>query len=115
MTQPAREPKVVKGTPTVAAIYRHPVKSLRGEVVTAPMVTADGLDGDRVWGIQDMATGRILTARREPTLLLAAAMLHDGCAVIELPNGEVHRPRASDRCGAVELARPLGSARRCHR
>ena len=88
MTQPAREPKVVKGTPTVAAIYRHPVKSLRGEVVTAAMVTADGLDGDRAWGIQDVETGRILTARREPTLLLAAAMLHDGCAVIELPNGE---------------------------
>ena len=80
---------MVNESATVAAIHRHPVKSLRGEAVTEALVTADGLDGDRVWGIQDLQTGRILTGRREPSLLLASATLQDdGAPAIELPGGE---------------------------
>jgi uncharacterized protein YcbX len=73
----------------VASIHRHPVKSLRGEAVSTAIITADGLEGDRAWGIQDLETGRILTARRAPSLLLAAATLQeDGSPAIDLPNGE---------------------------
>jgi uncharacterized protein len=79
----------VKETARVSAIHRHPVKSLRGEAVSVAVVTADGVEGDREWGIQDVDTGRILTARREPSLLLAAATLQDdGLPLIELPTGE---------------------------
>jgi uncharacterized protein YcbX len=65
------------------------VKSLGGEAVTVADIAANGVDGDRAWGIQDTATGRILTGRREPSLLLGAATLReDGSPMIELPTGE---------------------------
>ena len=74
--------------PQLAAIWRYPVKSLQGEPLTTATVEGDGLLGDRRWGIRDEATGRILTARREPPLLLASATVDpDGEPVITLPDG----------------------------
>jgi uncharacterized protein YcbX len=74
----------------VTGIWRHPVKSLRGERLEEAEVTPDGVPGDRGWGVRDVETGRILTARREPRLLLASARLgaHGG-PVITLPDGAV--------------------------
>ena len=72
----------------LSAIWRYPVKSLQGEQLSSATVEADGLLGDRQWGIRDDATGRILTGRREPQLLLAAATLtDDGEPAITLPDG----------------------------
>lgn len=71
----------------VEELWRYPVKSLRGERLTRAELVADGLDGDRGWGIRSSATGRILTARRAPALLMAAAALVDGVPVITLPDG----------------------------
>ncbi len=74
----------------VSEIWRHPVKSLQGESLATATLEADGLHGDRCWGIRDEATGRILTGRREPELLLASASLGDnGQPVITLPSGEL--------------------------
>jgi uncharacterized protein YcbX len=71
------------------AIWRYPVKSLQGEELTSAAIETDGLAGDRGWGIRDDATGRILTARREPQLLLAAATLGPSDEpVITLPDGQ---------------------------
>jgi len=56
-------------------IWRYPVKSFQGEQLTRAVVDADGIRGDRRWGVRDEASGRILTARREPQLLLASASL----------------------------------------
>jgi uncharacterized protein len=70
------------------AIWRHPVKSLQGESPTEAVVEADGLRGDRCWGIRDEASGKILTGRREPRLLLGAASLgEDGDVDVRLPTG----------------------------
>jgi uncharacterized protein YcbX len=76
----------------VAALWRHPVKSLQGEPLAEAVIDGDGLRGDRGWGIRDGATGRILTGRREPRLLEAAASLDaDGQPTIRLPDGgELH-------------------------
>ena len=53
-------------------------------------MTPEGVVGDRCWGVRDGATGRILTARREPRLLLASARLGAyGGPVITLPDGTV--------------------------
>jgi uncharacterized protein len=72
----------------VAEIWRHPVKSLQGEPRRQADVDRDGLRGDRLWGIRDETTGRILTGRREPQLLGAAASLAgDGEPVVTLPDG----------------------------
>ncbi len=71
----------------VGSLWRYPVKSLGGESVVSAEVTADGLAGDRGWGLVDPATGMILTARREPQLLFASAQLIDEQAVVLLPDG----------------------------
>jgi len=49
-----------------------------------------GFEGDRGWGVVDVATGTVLTARRAPELLFASARLRDGGEVeIQLPDGQV--------------------------
>ena len=69
-------------------IMRYPVKSLQGEEVSGAELEPDGLRGDRRWGIRDEATGKVLTGRRAPQLLFAAATLSaDGSPVITLPDG----------------------------
>ncbi len=59
----------------IAELWRYPIKSLGGERLEASEVTELGLVGDRSWGIEDIATGNILTARREAALLLAEGRL----------------------------------------
>ncbi|HET7531319.1 MAG TPA: MOSC N-terminal beta barrel domain-containing protein [Mycobacteriales bacterium] len=69
-------------------IARYPVKSLQGERLAAGEIEPDGLRGDRRWGIRDETTGKVLTARRAPTLLFAsAALAPDGTPLITLPTG----------------------------
>jgi hypothetical protein len=76
--------------PRVVELWRYPVKSLQGERLAAVNVEADGLEGDRRWGIRDEATGRVLTGRREPRLLEAAAQLGEANEpLIVLPGGSV--------------------------
>jgi uncharacterized protein YcbX len=73
----------------IVGIWRYPVKSLQGEALDQAVVERDGLEGDRRWGIRDGRTGRILTARRRPELLHAAAAYAHGLLVITLPDGRV--------------------------
>lgn len=62
----------------VAGLWRYPVKSLGGEPLEASPVGDLGLPGDRAFGIVDVGSGKVLTARREPRLLFATASWHDG-------------------------------------
>ena len=76
-------------TMRLSAIWRYPVKSLQGEEMPAAVLETNGLRGDRCWGIRDETTGRILTGRREPQLLLASATLGDDDEpIIVLPSGD---------------------------
>src|SRR4051812_8534443 len=77
------------GTMEIVGIWRYPVKSLQGEALDAAVVEGDGLEGDRSWGVRDGHTGRILTARRRPELLHAAASYRDEQPVITLPDGRM--------------------------
>ena len=86
------------------------MKSLQGERLAAANVEVDGLDGDRRWGICDEDTGRVLTGRREPRLLEAAATLGDADEPrIVLPGGAVldGSGRATDAALSDWLARPV--------
>jgi uncharacterized protein YcbX len=75
---------------TVVDLWRYPVKSMQGERLAAAELTADGIVGDRAFGIVDDATDLVLTARREPRLLEAAAAYGpDGSVTITLPDGSV--------------------------
>ena len=72
----------------VIGLWRYPVKSLQGEPLTDAVVGERGIEGDRRWGIVDVATGLVLTARREPRLLHAWGRLTpDGGAEVVLPDG----------------------------
>src|SRR5581483_10641431 len=100
----------VSAIPWIAAIWRYPVKSFQGERVDDAVVEADGLRGDRRWGVRDEATGRILTGRREPRLLLAGATLAgDGERDIALPGGEHLRGAGpqTDKALSAWLGRPV--------
>ena len=85
----------------VAEIWRYPVKSMGGERLTTAVVGESGIEGDRQWGVVDAATGLVLTARREPRLLFAAARLEEGSPVIEAADG-------TRLGGDEELSRWLG-------
>jgi uncharacterized protein YcbX len=94
----------------VSALIRYPVKSLQGEPVDAAVLEADGMLGDRCWGIRDEATGRILTARRSPELLFGTAVLGaDGLSHITLPDGTAcHGPGpTTDAALSDWLGRPV--------
>ena len=79
------------GIVELVGLWRYPVKSLQGERLESAVVAQDGLVGDRQWGIRDQRTGRILTARRRPELLSAAATYDGDTPVVTLPDGRIVR------------------------
>ena len=72
----------------VEALYRYPVKSLQGERLERAEIGVLGIVGDRAWGVLDRTTGKVLSAKREGRLLMAAARL-DGepSPRVEVPGG----------------------------
>ena len=71
----------------VLELWRFPVKSIGGERLATAHVTEIGIAGDRGWGITDLSTGKVLTGRRAPELLMASARIDDTDVVITLPDG----------------------------
>ena len=89
----------------VVALWRYPVKSMQGERLPEVGVGPLGLDGDRGAGVLDLATGLVLTARRNPPLLDAAAHRRpDGQVEVVLPDG---RTACSDEDLSAWLGRPV--------
>jgi uncharacterized protein len=72
----------------VQELWRYPVKSLGGEALPGGDLDELGVRGDRAWGIRDLATGLILTARREPALLMASAAYTGERPLITADTGE---------------------------
>lgn len=64
------------GSSVLTAITRYPVKSCRGQELTAALVEPWGLAGDRRWMLIDQ-TGVALTARECPGLLLVVPQVTD--------------------------------------
>jgi uncharacterized protein len=52
----------------VAELWRYPVKSLRGELLTEALITAEGIEGDRLVHAR-RSSGRVFTARTHSKLL----------------------------------------------
>lgn len=69
---------------TVTNLFRYPVKSMQGLSETALDLTADGFADDRRWALIDVATGRLMSAKRWSALLMASA----DDQTITLPDGE---------------------------
>lgn len=74
----------------VLQIWRYPVKSMGGEQLRECDVTDVGLVGDRLWGVVDLETGKVLTAKRDGRLLFATArLICDNDVEVTLPDGQV--------------------------
>ena len=71
----------------VLELWRYPVKSMQGERLEEADVEKGGLAGDRVWGVRDVVSTRILSGRRDPALLSASGRIVDGEPAIDLPDG----------------------------
>jgi uncharacterized protein YcbX len=73
---------------TISALWRHPVKSMQGERVKGGELGPSGLPFDRRWGVVDVASGKVLSAKREGKLLEAAARLAGDAVQVRLPDGD---------------------------
>ncbi len=74
---------------TVAALWRHPVKSMQGERIEEGELGPSGLPHDRRWGVVDEETGKVLSAKREGRLLQAASRLgRDDAPEVQLPDAD---------------------------
>ena len=78
----------------VLELWRYPIKSVGGERLDRADITETGIAGDRGWGLVDEATGNVLTARREPTLLMATCRIVDGEPVTTTVDGREVRTSA---------------------
>jgi uncharacterized protein YcbX len=53
----------------IQALWRYPVKSLRGERLDDAQLTRNGLAGDRAYALRDTASGHVMSAKRWARLL----------------------------------------------
>ncbi len=68
----------------VQELWRYPVKSMRGERLTAAALRKSGIQGDRNIVVVSEAGGRVITARTHPGLLgLQASVSAEGMTLIE--------------------------------
>jgi uncharacterized protein YcbX len=68
----------------VQALWRYPVKSMRGERLSEAMLERSGIRGDRNIMVVSQAGDRVLTARTHPGLLgLQASVSAEGVTLIE--------------------------------
>jgi uncharacterized protein YcbX len=96
---------------TLAAIWRHPVKSMLGEQLAEVEITERGAVGDRAWALRETATRRIASAKKFAALFDFRAKYDDPKAAgpgapitIRMPNGtSIHAadPDASEQISAA--------------
>jgi uncharacterized protein YcbX len=72
----------------VSGLWRYPVKSMVGERQATLAFNDRGVDGDRRFGVLDLTSGTIVSAKHDARLLLARAMLAGVTLTIRLPTGE---------------------------
>jgi uncharacterized protein YcbX len=82
----------------VAALWRYPVKSMRGERLESCPVGELGLAGDRRWAVVDAETGRVVSAKR-PKLWAAMLACSAACAA---------QPEADGAPAPVRITLPGG-------
>jgi uncharacterized protein len=96
---------------TLAALWRHPVKSMGGERLAETRLAEDGVPGDRGWAVRDEKRGGIRGAKKIPALMQLAARCVEEPAPgrwpapeITLPDGSVVRADAPDAATRVSAA-----------
>ena len=91
-------------TGSIQSLWRYPVKSMQGLAVDILHVGSACIEGDRHWAVVDVASGRVMSAKRTQELLLASA--NDEC--ILLPDGtEVRLDANADEALSAWLGRSV--------
>lgn len=83
----------------VAAVWRFPVKSMRGELLEAAKIEREGVLGDRAYALLDVETGKVVSAksaRRFPDMLRCSATF-------------LEPPRSNSEPPPVRIALPDGT------
>lgn len=97
------------GEMIVAELWRYPVKSMQGECLDSIELDERGIRGDRSYGVLDVGSGTVISAKRDGRLLRATATLERDGPCIRLPGGEVTKGAGSrvDAVLSAWLERPV--------
>lgn len=90
-------------------LWRYPVKSMQGEPRDSVRLDETGIEGDRRFGVLDVASGTIVSAKKDGRLLEARAMLVGVELTVRLPTGEtaLGTGPAVDAALSAWLGRPV--------
>jgi len=92
----------------VQALWRYPVKSMWGESCDELSLEEHGIAGDRAFGVLDLRSQTVISAKREGRLLGASASLSSGELLVKLPDGqEFARGEMLDESLSRWLERPV--------
>jgi hypothetical protein len=92
----------------VQSLWRYPVKSMWGESCDELSFEDHGVAGDRAFGVLDLRSHTVISAKREGRMLGATASLSSGELVIKLPDGQkFDRGEALDEALSRWLERPV--------
>jgi hypothetical protein len=72
----------------VQSLWRYPVKSMQGETCQELDMATNGVAGDRSWGVLDLTSNTVISAKRDGRLLEASASLTDGEVRVRLPGAQ---------------------------
>src|SRR5690606_15444018 len=93
----------------VKGLWRYPVSSLAGEPMSAIFLGQGGADGDRLYGLVEVASGEVAApdrnAKWHPVPRIRTRLSAGGGLEILVPGGDW----VSARCGFCESEKPLRS------
>ena len=75
-------------TASVTNIYRYPVKSLMGEILSEADIGEAGIPGDRGWAVRDEKRGGIRGGKKIPQLMTLAAQSGTAAPLITAADGD---------------------------
>ena len=73
---------------SVTHIYRYPVKSMMGEILSESDIGETGIPGDRGWAVRDEKRGGIRGGKKIPQLMTLAAQSGALAPLITAPDGD---------------------------
>ena len=75
-------------TASVTTIYRYPMKSMMGEILSDADIGGVGIPGDRGWAVRDEKRGGIRGGKKIPQLITLAAQSGPAAQLITAPDGD---------------------------
>jgi uncharacterized protein YcbX len=75
----------------IESLWRYPVKSMQGESLHELSVAAHGVMGDRSYGVMDLTSGNVISAKREGRLFDASATITPTGLRVTLADGIDYR------------------------